>query len=177
MTSNNFDQIPPLNPTSLNQMKRGARMKWINLLVIALAITACEPSHRPTQRDVDSAIDQWLNLWATYDLDLLDEIFLQSESLTYFSSEKVGLIQGYDQMKPHHEGFGFVSGGKTPEKSLWLSDLETRFYGGSVMVGGIWYFGDKSAPEDRVQKGPVTFVLTQNDKGRLKIAHTHFANY
>lgn len=153
------------------------KIKLISTSLLAFTLFACNQTTQPTQQDVDEVIDKWLNLWATYDLDLLDDIFLQSEALTYFSSEKLGLIQGYDEMIPHHEGFGFVSGGKTPEKSLWLEELETRFYGESVMVAGIWYFGDRSVPKEEVQKGPVTFVLTQNAKGQLKITHTHFANY
>ena len=41
-----------------------------------------------TQDGINPVIDKWLELWKTYDLNLLDEIFIQTENLTYFSSEK-----------------------------------------------------------------------------------------
>jgi len=130
-----------------------------------------------TQQEIAPVIDKWLELWETYDVNMLDEIFLDSDELTYFSSEKEGLMKGFDQLKPHHIGFGLVEGGKTPDKTLWLEAIETRIYNGSAMVGGIWYFGDKSHPKDSIAKGPVTFVLTKDQKGAVKIMHTHFANY
>ena len=127
--------------------------------------------------DSQEVIDKWLNLWATYDLDLLKDIFYPSESNTYFSSEKKGLIIGYDQLRPHHEGFGFVEGGKVTSNSLWLEDVKITPFEHSSIVAGIWFFGDKSMPKDSIQNGPVTFVITRDDFGDPKILHTHFANY
>ena len=135
-----------------------------------------EPLNEITQEEIDQITDKWLDLWATYDLDDLEDIFLQSKDLTYFSSETQGLIKGYAAIKPHHEAFGFIEGGKKPEKSLWLENLESRIHDGSAVLTAIWYFGDKTAPKDSVQNGPVTFVMTYGDGG-LKIAHVHFANY
>lgn len=154
-------------------------------ILVCLSVLACEQGNTddsPQKTNVSEAeaklvVDKWLMLWETYDSDMLGDIFLQSEDLTYFSSEKEGLMQGFEELLPHHTGFGFVAGGKKPELSLWLENVETRVYDGSVMVGGVWYFGDKSQPIDSISNGPVTFVLVKNSEGITKIAHTHFANY
>lgn len=129
-----------------------------------------------TQDEVDPVVNKWLNLWATYDLNLLEEIFYQSEDLTYFSSEKEGLIKGYSNMLPHHEGFGFVEGGKEPPVDLWLEEIETRINGETALVAAIWYNGDKTAVHDSIPHGPVTFVMLRDDAGKVKISHAHFAN-
>ena len=167
-------------------------MKIKNLTIIAIValFTSCNntPAEKKetiektaitqiTQEESNQVVDKWLKLWETYDLNMLGDIFLESDELTYFSSEKEGLMQGYKHLKPHHVVFGFVEGGKKPSKSLWLEEIETRIYGETAMVGGVWYFGDKSAVKDSVPKGPVTFVLKKNDKNQLRIIHTHFANY
>ncbi len=167
-------------------------MKIKNLTIIAILVflSACKNTSSEkteiiektettqiTQEESKQVIDKWLKLWETYDLNMLDDIFLQSDELTYFSSEKEGLMKGFKHLKPHHISFGFVEGGKAPEKALWLEKVETRIYEGSTMVGGVWYFGDKSLPKDSISKGPVTFVLIKNKEGDTKIAHTHFANY
>jgi ketosteroid isomerase-like protein len=162
----------------------------ITLAALIFFSTACEKkSENQTQKslqaiekstltpaETSAVIDKWVNLWATYDLDLLGEIFYQSESLTYFSSEKEGLIKGYSQMLPHHQGFSFVKGGKEPPVELWLEDIETRINGETAMVAATWYNGDKTAARDSVQHGPVTFVLLRNEEGEVRISHAHFAN-
>jgi hypothetical protein len=128
-------------------------------------------------KDTKILIEKWLQLWASYDLNLVPEIFWQDERTSYFSSEKEGLIKGYKALIPHHEGFGFVKGGKKPAKSLWLEEGNIMVYQNSIVYSGIWYFGDKNMPKDKVQKGPVTFVIVRDKNDKLKIAHTHFANY
>ena len=129
-----------------------------------------------TQPEVSAVIDQWVDLWATYDTDLLAKIFYQSKDLTYFSSEKEGLIKGYEEMLPHHKGFGFIKGGKAPPVDLWLENIETRINGGTAMVAATWYNGDKTAARNSTQHGPVTFVLVRDEQGAVKISHAHFAN-
>ncbi len=130
-----------------------------------------------TQNEIKPVINKQLELWKTYDLNMLDDIFLQTEDLTYFSSEKEGLMIGYQHLKPHHSGFGFVEGGKQPEKSLWLEEIETKIYGETAMVAALWYFGDKNIVKDSVANGPVTFILINDKQDNVKIVHTHFANY
>ena len=161
---------------------------YLQLIVVALLFVSCTPRSDGTiklesaldditQDEVTQVVDQWLELWATFDLNLLEQIFYKSENLTYFSSEKEGLMVGYDELIQHHTGFGFVDGGKKPANSLWLEDIEIRLYGSSALVGAVWFFGDQLVDEDSVQKGPVTFVLIKNEMGEARIIHAHFANY
>jgi len=158
-------------------MKALKQITIIILLVLIGCSTATEKKTTLTEIESNAVIGKWLNLWETYDVNKLGDVFLESDKLTYFSSEKRGLIKGYDKMKPHHIGFGFVEGGKKPAKSLWLENIETRVYDGSTMVGGVWYFGDKSLPKDSISNGPVTFIIVKDKQGLAKIIHTHFANY
>jgi len=161
---------------------------FLLLIIITLLFVNCIPkndvpanqvlnSDDMSQDEVAQVVDKWLELWATYDLNLLDQIFYRSENLSYFSSEKEGLMLGYDGIIQHHTGFGFVAGGNEPDNSLWLEDIEIQLYGASAVVGAIWFFGDKLADKDSVQQGPVTFVLIENEMGDARIIHTHFANY
>lgn len=122
-------------------------------------------------------MQQWLKLWSSYDTNQLDDIFWNSSDLTYFSSEKKGLIKGFDQLKPHHEGFGFVTDGKTPVKALWLEEMHITLHGTTAVVDAIWFFGDQQTPRDSVQQGPCTFVVIRDEGEQAKIAHVHFGNY
>ncbi|WP_074410385.1 MULTISPECIES: hypothetical protein [Aquimarina] len=161
--------------------------KFLNIIPFLVFVIACNTQKNEieiqnkkaalSQNETEHVINKWLNLWETYDLNLLDDIFLQTEDLTYFSSEKEGLMIGYKHLKPHHLGFGFVEGGKQPEKSLWLEDMTTKIYGETAMVAAVWYFGDRNAVKDSISKGPVTFILSNDKQGNAKIIHTHFANY
>ncbi len=149
-------------------------------VVLILSTFGCSPSRQTapiSKPEVDQLINQWLDLWSSYDLEMLDDIFWNDANMTYFSSEKRGLIKGFDKMRSHHEGFGFVSGGKQPAKSLWLEEIDITFQPDFAVVAGIWYFGDRSAPKDSIQNGPVSFIILQDKEGKAKIAHTHFANY
>jgi ketosteroid isomerase-like protein len=156
-------------------------MKYVALIafcsLLSFGCTVQQQNKPITEKEVNELVDRWLTLWSSYDLNRLDSIFWNDPHMTYFSSEKRGLIKGYDQMKSHHEGFGFVTGGKQPAKTLWLEDIDITLQPDFAVVGGIWYFGDKSMPKDSVQNGPVSFVMLRDSKGVLKIAHTHFANY
>jgi len=161
-------------------MKSFAKIKWGIFLVTLCMVFGCsnEPkSSSITAIEVETVIEDWLKLWSTYDLDLVEDIFWQNENATYFSSEKEGLIKGYEHFIAHHEGFGFVKGGKSAEKSLWLEDINITIHNETAVVEAIWYFGDANAAEKTVQNGPVSFVLVNNEIGKVKIAHTHFANY
>lgn len=151
----------------------------LSMLIVAILFLACTPQGKDelTRAEVDELADRWLTLWSTYDVDMLNDIFWNDPGMTYFSSEKRGLIKGYDQMKPHHEGFGFVAGGKQPPNSLWLEDINTSMHNDFATIEAIWYFGDKSLPKDSIQNGPVTFVIFKNKDGSARIAHTHFSNY
>ncbi len=125
---------------------------------------------------VGRLIDAWVEMWNTYDLDRVEKLFLTDARVTYFSSEKEGLIRGIDAVVAHHEGFGFVRGGKEQPNRLWLENLIQEGFGSTVVVAGTWHF--RRGPEGGAppQRGPVTFVCVL-DKGEWRLVHLHFANY
>ena len=118
-------------------------------------------------------IDEWVKIWNNYNLDIVPELFLDDERVTYFSSEKKGLIKGIDTLIKHHREFGFVEGGKDTSNKLWLEDVEIEEFGDSVVVKAEWVFQRKGLKVQ--QRGPVTIVYVNTD--RYRIAHAHFSNY
>jgi len=123
--------------------------------------------------EIEKWVEKWVKSWNTYDLNQVDEMFLQDDRLTYFSSEKEGAILGIDAVREHHKGFGFVAGGKDQPNKLWIEDLHTVEFDSSVVVTGIWYF---QRPDGSIQRGPVTIVYFQQDD-RYRIAHMNFSKY
>jgi len=123
---------------------------------------------------VKKALDQWIKLWNTYDLNMVRTLFLKDDRVTYFSSEKRGLIKGYDALVEHHRGFGFVEGGKETGNRLWLEDVETEHFGDMAVVKADWLFRRRGG--DRDQRGPVTIVYVDEGEGP-RIAHAQFSNY
>ena len=123
---------------------------------------------------VEEHLNAWVNLWRTYDLNLVDNLFLRDPRVTYLSSEKEGLIIGFKAVREHHVGFGFVEGGKTPEKELWLENTHSTQFGSVAVVTAVWFFGQRDKPD--AQRGPVTFVYVL-DGGEFKLAHLNFGNY
>jgi len=121
----------------------------------------------------EKIVDEWVEIWNNYDLNMVKELFLDDERVTYFSSEKQGLIKGIDKMIKHHREFGFVEGGKETGNKLWLEDVEIEEFGDTVVVKADWVFQRKGS--DKQQKGPVTIVYVKAD--RYRIAHAHFSNY
>ncbi len=119
-------------------------------------------------------IDEWVNIWNSYDLSTVDDLFLADSRVTYFSSEKEGVIKGIEALRDHHRGFGFVEGGKCQPNRLWLEDIHIEDFGQVAIVTAIWCFQRGSS--EKVQKGPVTLVYLPTEKGH-KIAHANFANY
>ena len=123
--------------------------------------------------DAEEWVEEWVKFWNTYDLDQVDELFLHDDRLSYFSSEKEGAIFGFDAVREHHKGFGFIPGGKEQPNKLWLEDLHFADLNSSVVVTGIWYFQKPDSPK---QRGPVTIVyIRQGD--RFRIAHMNFSEY
>lgn len=117
-------------------------------------------------------IDQWIRMWNSYDLLAVDSIF--NDQATYFSSEYAGLITGLDNLRLHHQKFGFVRGGRQTGNTLWLENLHVQAAGAeALIVTATWYFLRKDAT--RPQHGPVTFVVGRI-AGQWKILHAHFAN-
>lgn len=113
-------------------------------------------------------INAWVKCWNTYDLNDINRLFVNDSSVTYFSSERPGLIKGIDSLRRHHEHFGFVPGGKKSESRLWLTEIK---YSREV-VTATWHF---QRPGSEEQKGPVTFILNPGASG-YRIKHAHFSN-
>ena len=121
----------------------------------------------------EKIVDEWVKIWNNYDLNKVKELFLDDARVTYFSSEKQGLIKGIDNMIEHHREFGFVEGGKDNGNRLWLEDTMIEEFGETVVVKADWIFQRKGS--DKQQRGPVTIVYVKTD--RYRIAHAHFSNY
>jgi ketosteroid isomerase-like protein len=121
----------------------------------------------------EQVVDEWVEIWNNFNLDRVRELFLDDARVTYFSSEKQGLIKGIDSLVEHHREFGFVEGGKDSGNRLWLEDVEIEEFGDTVVVKADWIFQRKGS--DKQQRGPVTIVYVKDD--RYRIAHAHFSNY
>jgi ketosteroid isomerase-like protein len=119
-------------------------------------------------------IDDWVRFWNTFDLNQIEELFLKDDRVSYFSSEFEKLIKGYDNLIKHHEGFGFVKGGKEIRSKLWLEEIDVEDLGDSAIVGAIWFF--KRSNTENPQTGPVTIVYERTTDG-WRIAHANFGNY
>lgn len=119
-------------------------------------------------------VDEWVKFWNTYDLNQVEKLFLHDDRVTYFSSEKQGVIKGYDALVKHHEGFGFVNGGKISQNTLWLEGMDVEDFGDNAIVCAIWFF--KRPTSENPQKGPVTIVYERAADG-WRIAHANFGNY
>ena len=127
----------------------------------------------PVEFDGERWVNAWVQIWNTYDLDQVDVLFLQDDRLTYFSSEKEGVLIGIDAVREHHKGFGFVEGGKQQPNKLWLEDTHAETFGATAVVTAIWYF---ERPDGTIQRGPVTIVYVRQGEA-YRIAHMNFSNY
>ncbi len=121
----------------------------------------------------ESVIQAWETMWNTYNLTEVDRLFVTDRSVTYFSSEYEGLIQGIDALRNHHAKFGFINGGKQTGNKLWLENTHYEYSDRSCIVTATWYFQRQGS--DQHQSGPVTFVLV-NTKRAWRIKHAHFSN-
>jgi ketosteroid isomerase-like protein len=124
--------------------------------------------------NVEHIIAPWVAMWNSYDLSQVDRIFLADDRVTYFSSEKEGLVRGIAALREHHAGFGFVPGGKKEESKLWVDNLHSRTFGETAVVTGRWYFQRTGTP-GLIQRGPFTFVYVKNGS-EFRIVHGHFSN-
>ena len=155
------------------------------LLVLPCLAIACTPEGEPSRAaqqtpaapvfDSDAALSAWVDMWNSYDLSQVDVLFMPGTGVSYFSSEREELISGFEAVRAHHEGFGFVEGGAERESRLWLEDLCVTMHGPVAVVAAIWYF-DRDGSSSEVQKGPVTFVYAPYDGGH-RIIHVNFSEY
>jgi len=119
-------------------------------------------------------VDAWVAIWNSYNLSMVEKLFLNDERVTYFSSEKQGVVKGTEALMRHHEGFGFVKGGKVQPNKLWLENVDIEVFQGVAIVTAIWFF--KRGESGKTQKGPVTLVYVPVSGG-WRIAHANFGNY
>jgi hypothetical protein len=120
-------------------------------------------------------LDSWLAMWGRYDLAPLRELFIASDALTYFPSDRQELIAGFDDVRDYHADLGFVVGGFQPESELWLEGITISDFEESAVIGAVWYFGSRVNPA-AAGRGPLTMVLTRTTAG-YRISHINFGNY
>jgi hypothetical protein len=134
-------------------------------------------------------VQDWVEMWNSYDLNAVASLFLDDDRLTYFSSEREGVIRGFESVMEHHRGFGFRPGGADGGSRLWVEELRADLFGETSVITGIWYFQRAEAlPDDGSlpvggsetrsppQKGPVTFVCVHED-GAWRFVHMSFGEY
>ena len=150
--------------------------RWIRAILLA-ALLVASPSvalSQPANSAERALIDRWVAMWNSYDLREVEKIFVQGDSVSYFSSEYKGLVRGSAALKQHHERFGFVPGGKKAENRLWLEDMTiVPTSGTSSLVTAKWLFERPGGAPP--QAGPVSFVLMRTEGG-WRILHAHFSN-
>lgn len=133
---------------------------------------------RPTVDGAATAqalLDSWLAMWRRYDLDRVADLFVNDDALTYFPSDREGLIEGFGAVREYHEGLGFVPGGFQPESEMWLEQVTIADFGESAVVGAVWYFGNR-VNRRAAGRGPLTMVLARAGSG-FRISHVNFGNY
>ena len=145
------------------------------IIALTMLATACTVTDS-ADFNAQAALNEWVAMWNSYDLDKVDELFLTDANVSYRSSEREGAIIGIDAVREHHVGFGFVSGGEPPDATLWMEDVEVTTPSGIAVVTGTWYFRRGADATAELQRGPVTFVYVPTDDG-YRIAHAHFADY
>ena len=149
---------------------------FLAVIIISLAVGTTPIASAAPSAEAERLVASWVALWSSYDLDGVDDLFLQDARVTYFSSEKEGLIRGIENIREHHRGFGFVPGGKKAERELWVEQVESDDFGDTLVVSAVWYFGDRKKPAAENQRGPMTMIYVRT-AGEFRIAHLNFGNY
>ena len=126
--------------------------------------------------DAQEQVNAWISMWNEYNLSMVDKLFLTDDRITYFSSEKEGLIKGIEAVREHHKGFGFIERGKIQDNKLWVEDIQVDEYSKAVVVTGIWFFRRGPESSEDISRGPVTFVYVQEGE-EYSLAHLHFSEY
>ena len=140
---------------------------------VAEAERESDPAAGPTSPQ--EALEAWLGLWRRYDTEALDDVFLEDAAMTYFPSDSVGLVEGFEAVVEYHETQGFVPGGLRPDQELWLEQTVITDFDDSAIVSAIWHFGNRVSRQD-VARGPLTLVVVRTSRG-YRISHVNMANY
>ena len=126
--------------------------------------------------DLEALVGEWVGMWNSYDLDQVSRLFLHDSRLTYFSSEREGVIQGMEALLDHHRGFGFVPGGEEKGTRLWVDGLRVDLLDDAAVLTGIWYFETNPGSTEDPQQGPVTIVCHRTGEG-WRFVHMNFSEY
>ena len=116
-----------------------------------------------------------MGLWRRYDIDALEDVFIVDPALTYFPSDSVGLVEGFEAVVEYHRTQGFVPGGFRPDQELWLEQTVIADFGDSAVVSAVWHFGNRVSRQD-VARGPLTLVVVRTNRG-YRISHVNMGNY
>jgi len=122
-----------------------------------------------------AALDGWLEMWSEYDLDGVSALFVNDDALTYFASDREGVIQGFDAVLEYHRGLGFTAGGFDPENELWIEQATLSDFEESAVVTATWYFGTRLTRRI-AGRGPLTMVIARTASG-YRISHVNLGNY
>jgi len=120
-------------------------------------------------------LDNWVAMWREYDLDRVADLFVVDDALTYFPSDREGVIQGYSAVHAYLAGLGFISGGFEPQNEMWFEQIAVSDFGESAVVSAVWYFGDR-LNRRAARRGPLTLALARVGDG-VRISHANFGNY
>ncbi len=136
-----------------------------------------ERSEQPTSGPASpqEALEYWLGLWRRYDTDALEDVFIVDPALTYFPSDSVGLVEGFEAVVEYHRSQGFVPGGFRPDQELWLEQTVIADFDDSAVVSAVWHFGNRVSRQD-VARGPLTLVVVRTNRG-YRISHVNMGNY
>jgi len=148
-----------------------------SLFLLPLLISpGCDDA--PDRSGPATLVQTWVEMWNSYDLNQVEGLFLNDDRLTYFSSEREGVIRGFQDVMDHHRGFGFVPGGLEQGNRLWVEDLRTDVFEEAAVLTGIWFFQRSGEAESLAdpQRGPVTFVCVYED-GAWRFVHMNFGEY
>lgn len=135
--------------------------------------TEPEPTAGPASPQ--EALERWLGLWRRYDIDALDDVFLRDPATTYFPSDSLGLIEGFDAVVAYHGDQGFVPGGARPQEELWIEGAVIADFERSAVISAVWHYGNRVSRQN-VARGPLTIVVVRTNAG-WRISHVNMANY
>jgi len=74
------------------------------MLPIMIVLVNIQCIEQKVEFNADNQIHRWVTMWNSYDLSLVDTLFLTDNRLTYLSSEMEGVIRGIKNVREHHRG-------------------------------------------------------------------------
>ncbi|MCP4547472.1 MAG: hypothetical protein GY835_13520 [bacterium] len=112
-------------------------------------------------------------MWNCFNLDEIDLLFDDDDSLTYFASGRQGVLTGLDEVRHHHERCGFVHGGKRYCSRIRLEERTKTELKGMAVVSALWFMKEGTG---KTYRGPVTFVCKWSGS-EWRFVHLNFGSY